>query len=191
VSTVSTLQDLNLALFRVLGAGYQPDARLLWFAGGVAEGSSWLCIALMGWAAWRHPGQRLYVLGALLAAAAASLLAHALAEAIAMPRPFVVGVSPAHIEHGVRGSLPSAHATVMFTVGLVFCLRAALRQTGLAILAVALLTGWARVYVGVHFPLEIVAGLLLAGAIAAVFWGLDHLAQRFVVPLIARGGPRG
>jgi membrane-associated phospholipid phosphatase len=122
---MSALLDLNIALFRVLGAGHQPDARLLWFAGGIAEDSAWLCVALLGWAAWRQPAQRFYLLGTLLAAAAASLLAHVLAEAIGMPRPFVMGLSPAHIEHGVRGSLPSAHATVMFTVGLVFCLRAA------------------------------------------------------------------
>jgi len=186
---MSALLDLNIALFRVIGAGHQPDARLLWFAGGIAEDSAWLCVALLGWAAWRQPAQRFYLLGTLLAAAAASLLAHVLAEAIGMPRPFVMGLSPAHIEHGVRGSLPSAHATVMFTIGLVLCLRPALRRIGLAILAIALVTGWARVYVGVHFPLDIVAGLLLAGVIAAAFRGLEELLQRFV-PMATRGRPR-
>ena len=103
-----------------------------------------------------------------------------------MPRPFVLGLSPAYIEHGIRGSLPSAHATVMFTVGLVFCLRPALRKIGFAILGVAVLTGWARIYVGVHFPFDVLAGLLLAGTIAAAFWVLHQLGRRFVAPLIAR-----
>ena len=55
------------------------------------------------------------------------MLAHALADAIGMPRPFMMGLSPAHIEHGARGSLPSAHASVMFTVALLLCLRPSLR----------------------------------------------------------------
>ncbi|KWT97781.1 MULTISPECIES: phosphatase PAP2 family protein [unclassified Variovorax] len=187
---MSALLDLNIALFRLVGGGYHPDARLLWAASKVAEGSTWLCVAVMAWAAWRHPGHRLYVVGALLAAGAASILAHMLAEAVAMPRPFVLGLSPPHIEHGVRGSLPSAHASVMFTVGLVFCLRGALRKAGMAILAIALITGWARVYVGVHFPLDVVAGLLLAALIATVFRGLEGLVQRFLVPPVSRDAPR-
>jgi membrane-associated phospholipid phosphatase len=180
------MQALNIALFQVLGAGHDPDPLLLWFAGNVAEGASWVCVAMMAWAAWRWPAQRLYALAALVTAAAASLLAHELAEVFAMPRPFVLGLSPAYIEHGIRGSLPSAHATVMFTVGLVFCMRPALRKVGLAILAIAVLTGWARIYVGVHFPFDILAGLLLAGAIAAAFWLLHQLGRRCIAPLIAR-----
>jgi membrane-associated phospholipid phosphatase len=180
------MQVLNIALFHLLGAGHDPDPQLLWFASNVAEGASWVCVALMAWAAWRWPAQRLYAMAALVSAAAASLLAHELAEAFAMPRPFVLGLSPAYIEHGIRGSLPSAHATVMFTVGLVFCLRPALRKIGFAILGVAVLTGWARIYVGVHFPFDVLAGLLLAGTIAAAFWVLHQLGRRFVAPLIAR-----
>lgn len=185
-----TMQALNIALFQLLGAGHTPNSQLLWLASTLAEDASWVCVALMAWAAWRWPAQRLYVLAVLVAAAAASLLAHGLADAFAMPRPFVLGLSPAHIEHGARGSLPSAHATVMFTVGLVFCLRPVLRMIGLAILAIAALTGWARIYVGVHFPFDILAGLLLAGAITAAFWSLHQLGRRFIAPLIARNSLR-
>jgi membrane-associated phospholipid phosphatase len=180
------MQALNIALFQWLGAGFEPDTHVLWLASSVVEGTSWVCVALMGWAAWRYPQQRLYAMAALIAAAAATLSAHALADVIGMPRPFMIGLSPAHIEHGARGSLPSAHATVMFTVGLLFCLRASLRKTGWAILAVAVLTGWARIYVGVHFPFDIVAGLLLAVVIVAVFWGLERLGRRFFALLMAR-----
>ena len=175
---------LNTALFQAIGAGHTPNAEIMWLASIVAEGASWLCAALMGWVAWRRPSQRVYAMVTLVAAAAAAMLAHALADAIAMPRPFMVGLSPAHIDHGARGSLPSAHASVMFTIGLLFCLRASLRKTGLAVVAIAVLTGWARIYVGVHFPLDIAAGLLLAGGIAAAFWTLQQLARRFVLPLI-------
>ncbi|WP_076997883.1 phosphatase PAP2 family protein [Variovorax sp. KK3] len=181
------MQALNIALFQAIAAGPTPDSQaLLWFAASVAEGTTWVCLALMGWVAWRQPAQRSYAMAALVAAAAASFIAQELAEVIGMPRPFVVGLSPAHIEHGIRGALPSAHATVMFTVGLVYCLRAATRKLGLAILAIAVLTGWARIYVGVHFPFDILAGLGLAIAMTGLFWLLKQLGQRLVAPLIAR-----
>ncbi|GAA4335190.1 undecaprenyl-diphosphatase [Variovorax defluvii] len=181
------MQALNISLFHAIAAGHHPASPwLLWLAARVAEGSTWVCLAMMAWLAWRQPAQRVYVLAALLAAGVASVLAQRLAEVIGMQRPFVLGLSPAHIEHGIRGTLPSAHATVMFTVGLVFCLRAATRWLGITILAIAALTGWARVYVGVHFPLDILAGLLLAGVIAAIFWGLERWGRRLVAPATAR-----
>jgi len=182
------MQALNIALFHLIGAGDTPHPGLLWFASIVAENSVWLCVALMAWAVWRQPSQRAYVVATLAAATAATLLAHSLARALDMPRPFAMGLSPAYIEHGARGSLPSAHASVMFTIALVFLMRAPLRALGLALLAIAVLTGWARIYVGVHFPLDIAAGLLLAGAIAALLWGLQRLSRRFILPLIARIG---
>jgi membrane-associated phospholipid phosphatase len=186
------MQALNIALFQAIGAGHTPNSEVLWLASIVAESASWLCVALMGWVAWRRPSQRVYAMVTLVVAAAAAMLAHALADAIAMPRPFMVGLSPAHIEHGARGSLPSAHASVMFTVGLLFCLRASIRKIGLAIVAIAVLTGWARIYVGVHFPLDIAAGLLLAGGIAAAFWACQQLGRRFILPLVrhAHSGAR-
>ncbi len=178
------MQALNIALFQALAAGYTPDPRLLWLASGIAVNASWLCVALMGFAAWRRPSQRACILWALVAAAVASVLAHILADAIAMPRPFAAGLSPSYIAHGARGSLPSAHATVMFTIGLVFCMRAALRHLGLAIMAIGLLTGWARIYVGVHFPFDIAAGLLLAAAVAAALLLLQHVAAELLHPFV-------
>jgi membrane-associated phospholipid phosphatase len=184
------VEPLNVALFEWIGAGYTPDPKTLYFASMVAGRASWLCMALMGWAAWRRPAQRAYVMAILVAAACAALLAHALADAIDMPRPFVLGLSPAHIAHGARGSLPSAHACVMFTVALGLLLRPALRDIGLLIAAIAVLTGWARIYVGVHFPLDIVAGLSLACVIAALLWALGRLNRRLILPLIARDDAR-
>jgi undecaprenyl-diphosphatase len=176
------MQAMNLALFQWLGAGHSPHPELLSFARLVAEYASWLCFALLGVAAWRQPGQRGYAMGVLVAAAAASLAAHALADHFGVPRPFAIGLSRSYVEHGARGSLPSAHASVMFSAALILCLRPALRRLGLVMFALALLTGWARVYLGLHFPLDIVAGLALAMVTAALFQMLWLLARRFLAP---------
>jgi undecaprenyl-diphosphatase len=184
------MQAVNISLFQWLGAGHAPDAHLLWLATLVAEGTSWLCLALLAVAAWRQPAQRGYAMATLAAVGAAALAAHALAQALNLPRPFVAGLSPNYIAHGARGSLPSAHASVMFTLALVLCLRPALRPLGLAVFAIALVTGWARIYVGAHFPFDVAAGLALAVVITALFWVLAIGVRRIVVPLIARDDAR-
>jgi len=176
------MQELNISLFHWLAAGNTPHPQILWIASLLANGTVWLCAALVAWAAWRHPSQWRYLVATLVAAAVASVLAHAAASAINMPRPFIAGLSPAYINHGARGSMPSTHATVMFTVALILCLRPALRIAGLAILLIGFVTGWARIYVGVHFPLDVLGGFVLAMAIAAVFWALVKLANRFIDP---------
>jgi membrane-associated phospholipid phosphatase len=60
------------------------------------------------------------------------------------------------------------HATGMFFVALAFTDRPNLRKAGPALLVLATVTGWARIFVGVLFPTDIVAGLLLAAALVAL-----------------------
>lgn len=159
------MDALNLHLFHWLAAGHTPDATLLWTAAMVAVGASWVCIALMVAAAWRHPSERIYFVALCLLAATSGTLAHAIAAAFDVPRPFMLGLSPSYLGHGHRGGLPSTHATVMFTVALGFLWRPRLRPAGWLLVAIALLTALARIHVGVHFPLDIVAGLLLAAGL--------------------------
>ncbi len=172
------MDALNLQLYHWIAGGHAPHRALLWLAMHVADGAAWLCVALIAWAAWRHPAERIYLVAVCLLAAAAGMLAHMLAAQWNQPRPFMLGLSPSWLDHGGRGSLPSTHASVMFTVALCFLWRVRLRGVGWLLAGFALLTGWARVYVGVHFPLDIAAGLLLAMLLAALFVGADALVRR-------------
>ncbi|MDR6860490.1 phosphatase PAP2 family protein [Variovorax guangxiensis] len=183
------MKAFDLLLFHWMAAGFEPRPWLVAVAGAIAVGGPWLCAALLGWIAWRQPSQRGYLMAVLGVAALAALLAHSIAAALNLPRPFMLGLSPPYIAHGARGSLPSAHATVMFTVALLCLARPVLRGAGAAIFAIAMLTGWGRIHVGVHFPGDILAGLLLALALAGLFVGLRHLVRRHVAPMIARDGP--
>jgi undecaprenyl-diphosphatase len=176
------MKALNLALFQWLAAGYAPNPWLLSLASAIALCGASACMVLMGWVAWRRPSERGCVMAALAFAAVTAVLAHAIAAALNLPRPFMLGLSPAYVEHGARGSLPSVHASVMFTAALVFLLRPRLRDLGIGMMAVAAITGWARVYVGVHFPADIAAGLLLAVLMVGVFLGVERLYRRHVAP---------
>lgn len=65
-------------------------------------------------------------------------------------------------------SFPSDHATVAgaVAVGLLF----ANRRWGLVAAALAALMAFTRVYVGAHYPGDVLAGLALGGLVAAVGW---------------------
>ncbi len=182
-SVHDSMRELDFALFQWMAAGYEPNTWLLALARISSVGGSWISAGLMGWAVWRWPSQRGLISTTLVACGAAALLAHFIAASLNLPRPFVVGLSPAYIVHGARGSLPSAHATVMFTIAWMFILRPQLRFTGLALFGVAVITGWARIYVGVHFPMDIAVGLLIGLVLAGVFHGLWGVCQNGPVPI--------
>jgi undecaprenyl-diphosphatase len=78
--------------------------------------------------------------------------------------------------------MPSTHASVMFTVALCFLYRPRLRAIGWLLVGLALMTGWARVYVGVHFPLDVAAGLGLGAALATGLALASHWMQRIQAP---------
>lgn len=156
------MQAINLALFHALHAQHALTDALLWLA---QHGAS-LGAALVAWVLLRFPRERVHGCAIVLAALLASAMAHALAESLAFARPYMAGMGPPRIPHSPRGALPSAHATVMFTVALLLWRRPGLRWTALAATMLALLTGWGRIHAGVHFPFDIAAGLLLALVIA-------------------------
>jgi len=78
-------------------------------------------------------------------------------------------------------SFPSDHATMAgaVAVGLLLVDRRLGIVSGLA----ALLMAFARVYVGAHYPVDVLAGLVLGGSVSAVGWyfpvpGLARLVDR-------------
>lgn len=76
------------------------------------------------------------------------------------PRPFMIGLGQNFLAHAPGASFPSDHASGMFAMAFALIL-ARLRKAGLVMLGLALLVGWARVYLGVHFPFDILGGCLV------------------------------
>jgi len=180
------MSPLDLSLFQWIAGGASPTAAVLLLARAMAVGGPWLCIGLMGWAAWRQPGERGQLMALLAMAGATSLLSHGVADALGFPRPFVLGLAPAHIAHRASPALPSTHAAVMGLVALGLAWRPALRRLAWPAAACALLTGWARIYVGVHFPSDILAGFVLSCAAMAVFLLVQWIVRHLLAPAFAR-----
>ena len=79
-------------------------------------------------------------------------------------------------------SFPSNFAAVLFAIAIAILFKN--RKAGIVLLSLALLGGFARVYVGIHYPLDILGGAafgILAGFMA---YGLSRLLVRAYAGLL-------
>lgn len=193
--------SLNLALFAYLNAAPDSDPRLLLMAEVFAVYLIWLVPALLviGWLRGSDRLKRplLEAFIATLLALAASWLIGALWHT---PRPFMVPVGQTFLEHAPTAAFPSNHATIMLTMAFSLMLHGGTRRIGRYLLLLALPVAWSRVFLGVHFPQDMLGALLLATGVAALVgisrgWLIlpfyHHVARRLYhllfAPLISRG----
>jgi undecaprenyl-diphosphatase len=117
-----------------------------------------------------------------VALAGATLIADLTKLLTDRPRPPVV-----HLQHVGESSFPSAHATQAsaFWLSAVLVLRAARPRSGfVAVASVAAVfvvgaVAWSRVYLGVHYPSDVVAGVALGSAWASY---VSHCLLRRAAP---------
>lgn len=158
-------RQFDVWLFRWMRAGLGARPCLLPAARIIAHGS-WLPMTLtllIMVAALPSGGWTL--LKVLVVATFAQLVSKRCAMVWAAPRPFALGLSDNHLKHGPRAGLPSTHAAVMAAV-VGSMAAAAPGNPWLAVLvALALATGWARIYAGAHFPSDVLLGLGLGSGL--------------------------
>jgi len=147
--------------------------------GGVAVTTS-LLLAVAGFL-WLG-GLRRTALYLLLSVASGIVVAFLLKAGFDRPRPDLVP----HGSHVITSSFPSGHAAtaavVYLTLGALLSRTVARRGQRVLVMALAVAlafgVGVSRVYLGVHWPTDVLAGWLVGGGWALAAWHVERALQR-------------
>ena len=160
-------------------------------------------LLLVGWWLGRTSHTPIENVGKAVWAGAGALLALAINQpigsAIDRARPYAV-IPAMHllVDKTADFSFPSDHATIAGAVAAGLFLVS--RRLGLIAFVAAVAMALARVYVGAHYPGDVVAGLLLGATVTLVLSGLAALviepllravARTPLRPLVTAGRPGG
>lgn len=179
------MENFNHTLFLWMNAPEHPSSLLITIATLFAEYAILVIPIFMG-LAWMRGGERTRKV--LLEAAASGLAGLLINQVIGLvwqhPRPFVIGLGHTYLSHAADSSFPSDHLTLMWAVAFSLLLHRSPRPAGVTLALLGLPVAWARIYLGVHFPFDMVGAALVAGLSA---W-LALREERWYVPLAYRLG---
>lgn len=88
------------------------------------------------------------------------------------PRPFMIELGHKWMSHAADSSFPSDHLVVFAGIGLTMMFDGEIK-IGIVILLTGLSVAWARMFLGVHFPFDMVGAVGVAGlayALVSPFW---------------------
>ncbi len=92
------------------------------------------------------------------------------------PRPFLVYENAHLIGTAFFSSFPSGHTTLATAVCIILCFK--YKRFSLIFIILALLVGISRLYVGQHYPTDILAGFVLGSIVAYVVLYLEKFLQK-------------
>ena len=165
---MEVLETLNQSLFLKINAPEGTAAWLISSATMTADGLIYVipAILVVMWL-WGDEQRR----GLALKACVVSMIGVGLNQLIGIvlphPRPFMIGLGKTWLSHPPDSSFPSDHMTVFCSVGFSLLFGGALRL-GTFTLVCGLCVAWTRVFLGVHFPLD----MLGAAGVALLCLGL-------------------
>ena len=166
---MSWAQALDVALFRFVNqrlANPFLDSVMPFFSGNRFFIPALICLSIF--LLWRGGSRaRVFVpVLFLILALGDGLVINTIKHAVARPRPYLQldGVREL-LGRGESGSMPSSHTSTWFAA--TFLAYTFYRRSWRAMLPLALLVGFSRMYVGAHFPSDVLAGAMLGAGYGA------------------------
>jgi undecaprenyl-diphosphatase len=177
------IQELDTQLFLWLNAFHAPwaDTLMAW----VTSRDAWIpfYVLLLGWLVWQYKRQSISM---ILAMIITILIADQFTSSFL--KPFVQRLRPCYVAylegkvHTVVGcggtyGFASSHAANSFGLAMILCLLLPNFKYKNVFFVWAALVSYSRIYVGVHYPLDIVCGALIG--IGAAFISLKLVQHKW------------
>lgn len=182
------MHSLNERLFLLINAGAHPPPALVAFGVFCAQWLVPLTVMLfvLLWVRLTHPERR----AALITATTVMLIGLGVNQVLGAlyfhPRPFMIGLGHQYLPHPADNSFPSDHATFMWSLAFTLLALGRLRAWGMALTLGGFTVAWARIYVGVHFPLDMLGSFCVALAMAILARLLQQPVVRWAQPFFDR-----
>ncbi|MFV5525187.1 phosphatase PAP2 family protein [Acinetobacter variabilis] len=179
-----SLDQLNLYLFHLLNVPDQASIWMIDYASLIAHDLVYvfLLIFAIAWLRGSHEVKTGIIKAAIFTAITLSI-SEVLSAVLNTPRPFVMEVGRTLIEHAPTGSFPSNHMSIFSGIAFAYYFSAQ-RDLGRILLWTAWLVAWSRVYVGVHFPIDMVGAFLIALAVnlagLPLWWKYENKIMSFI-----------
>jgi len=160
-------QQFDISLFKIINEDlhYAPLDKFFQLASTYGRSYVWVPVVLFAWVM----GGKRHKKGALTMALA-FLIVIAVGETLKIvyyrPRPFeLVSSAIVLVRKPLDSSFPSGHAMIVFagaTISIIFFRK----RYSLPLLLEAFIVSYSRIYVGVHYPSDVLAGAALGSAIS-------------------------
>ncbi|MBI5252562.1 MAG: phosphatase PAP2 family protein [Desulfomonile tiedjei] len=169
----------NHPLFIIINGLHTPETDMLWLA-FTTLGDGFLLVIFLGAFLLVNPRVALFGIMLLLLS---SLLIHIIKICFPVFRPVVV-LDTVHVVGPIlrSGSFPSGHSAAAMSAGLTLAKFSSTRGASAGAILIAVLIGVSRIFVGAHFPADVLGGMMCA---TLMFITLD----RFIWPGIRERVP--
>lgn len=171
-----TLEVWNVAVFELMRASPSTSRFLVVVASWLAEAPAVIAGGLALWYAIKLRSART-ALSIAVGVLVAKLIETFIATHAYHSRPFAAGFGPSLVAHAANNSMPSSHVTFVLFLCFYFSLRKEW-YLSIALFVLASVLAWARVFVGIHWPFDMVGSALSASICALIAYATQRTYRK-------------